>query len=124
MYDLCDLRRLILDLRRFEESLKMKTDLSLNEALCLCQTGRGNLDPSSLANELEISPSRLSRILDSLETRGFLTRSISEADRRTIILDLTTTGTQMVKTLHCTNISIPNHLEEAIKILHKTGENR
>ncbi len=124
MYDLCDLRRLILDLRRFEETLKEQTNLSLNEALCLCQTGGGNLDPSSLANELEVSPSRLSRILDSLETKGLLTRSIANTDRRTIQIDLTTTGQQMVETLHCTNISIPNHLQEAIKTLHKTGENK
>ncbi|MDD4220591.1 MAG: MarR family transcriptional regulator [Sphaerochaetaceae bacterium] len=122
MYDLCDLRRLILDLRCFEDSLKKQTDLSLNEALCLCQTGKGNLDPSGLAHELEISPSRLSRILDSLETKGLLTRSIADADRRTICIDLTTTGQQMVETLHCVDISIPHHLEEAIKTLHKTGE--
>lgn len=124
MYDLCDLRRLVLDLREFEESLKEQTGLTLNDALCLCQTGKGNLDPSSLANELQLSPSRLSRILDSLETRGFLTRSISEADRRTILINLTEEGQKMVKTLHCTKISIPHHLEKAIETLHKTGEAR
>lgn len=124
MYDLCDLRRLILDLRRFEETLKEQTNLSLNEALCLCQSGKGNLEPSNLAQELEISPSRLSRILDSLETRGFLVRSISEEDRRIINIDLTKKGQQTVETLHCTNISIPRHLEEAIKTLHETGANR
>lgn len=124
MYDLCDLRRLVLDLREFEESLKEQTGLTLNDALCLCQTGKGNLDPSSLANELQLSPSRLSRILDSLETRGFLTRSISEADRRTILINLTAEGQKMVETLHCTKISIPHHLEKAIETLHKTGETR
>ena len=118
LYDLCDLRRLVLDLRHFEQTLKDTTALSLNEALCLCQTGKGKGDPGSLSEELELSPSRLSRILDSLERRGLLIRTMSPDDRRAVSIHLTEAGAQLVATLRCTDIAIPHHLEEAIEILH------
>lgn len=125
MYDLCDLRKLIVDLRHFEEQLKESTDLSLNEALCLCQTHKGKHDPGSLATELEISPSRLTRILEALEKRNLLVRSIPSGDRRTVEVNLTESGEEMVHRLHCTNIPIPVHLEQAIETLHaytRSGE--
>jgi DNA-binding MarR family transcriptional regulator len=118
MHDLCDVRKLVMDLRRFEEDLKRTTDLSLNEALCLCQAHQGKDDPGTLATELELSPSRLSRILDSLEKRAFIVRSICADDRRTVDIQLTPEGIAMVRQLHCTEIPIPEHLEKAIESLH------
>ena len=127
MYDLCDIRQLMVDLRNFEQTLKQETNLSLNEALCLCQTAKGVLEPGTLARELELSPSRLSRILESLEQRGLLQRTISASDRRNVSLYLTKEGEIVVEKLHCTNIAMPPHIEMAIERLHKpmhTGENR
>lgn len=118
MHNLCDVRKLIVDLRRFEEILKRTTELSLNEALCLCQAHQGKDDPGSLASELELSASRLSRILDSLESRALIVRSICADDRRTVDIQLTPKGIAMVQKLHCTEIPIPEHLEKAIESLH------
>lgn len=126
MYDLCDIRQIIVDLRHFEETLKKETNLSLNEALCLCQTGKGANEPGTLARELEISPSRLSRIIEALEQRGLLERSISTTDRRGVSLNLTSQGVNVVEQLHCTQIAMPKHIEKAIETLHKpmkAGEN-
>lgn len=126
MYDLCDLRRLVLDLHHVEQELKETTGLSLNEALCLCQADKGVNDPGKLAAELELSPSRLSRILDSLQNRGLLGRRISQKDRRIIAVELTEEGRRMILTLHSAHIALPRHLEKAIDTLHEkvsTGEN-
>lgn len=127
MYDLCDIRQLMVDLRHFEQTLKEQTSLSLNEALCLCQTGKGANEPGMLARELELSPSRLSRILESLEQRGLLERNTSPADRRSVSLNLTAAGQEVVEQLHCTRIDMPYHIEKAIESLHEpvhTGESR
>ena len=119
MYDLCDIRQIMVDLRHFEESLKKETNLSLNEALCLCQTGKGTNEPGMLAKELELSPSRLSRIIEALEQRGLVERTISVNDRRGVSLHLTTQGETVVEQLHCTQIDIPPHMEKAIETLHR-----
>ena len=127
MYDLCDIRQIMVDLRHFEDSLKKETNLSLNEALCLCQTGKGTKEPGMLAKELELSPSRLSRIVEALEQRGFVERAMSENDRRGVSLHLTPQGQTIVEQLHCTQIEIPPHMEKAIETLHqpmRTGEDR
>ncbi|MDD3822580.1 MAG: MarR family transcriptional regulator [Sphaerochaetaceae bacterium] len=115
MHDLCDLRKLMIDLRRFEEALREKASLSLNEALCLCQVHEGKRDPGTLSVELELSPSRLSRILESLEKRKLITRTTSDNDRRTVVVCLTDSGEALVAKLHGTSIPIPEHLIHAIE---------
>ncbi|WP_422478455.1 MarR family winged helix-turn-helix transcriptional regulator [Pleomorphochaeta sp. DL1XJH-081] len=127
MYDLCDIRQIMVDLRNFEESLKKETNLSLNEALCLCQTGKGTNEPGSLAKELELSPSRLSRIIEALEQRGLIQRAMATNDRRGVALRLTPQGKTVVEQLHCTKIDIPPHMEKAIETLHQpmqTGDDK
>lgn len=119
MYDLCDLRKLIVDLRHFEEELKASTSLSLNEALCLCQAHKGKQDPGGLADELDLSPSRLSRILDTLEKRCLIERSLATADKRAVVVSLTEEGERLVRQLHCTEIPLPGHLEQAIETMHE-----
>jgi DNA-binding MarR family transcriptional regulator len=74
---------------------------------------------------MEISPSRLSRILESLEKQDLIDRSLSVGDRRSILIALTTAGKEMVEALHCTDIEIPNHLARALDSIHEdqsTGE--
>lgn len=124
MTDLCDIRKLLLDLKHMEENLVEQTGLSLNEALCLCGTSRGVREPGKLAKEMEISPSRLSRILDSLTKRGLIDRAISAEDRRSISIALTQEGTAMVKALHCTELEIPDHLAVALNSLHDDQQER
>jgi len=127
MYDLCDIRQIMVGLRHFEQELKQATDLSLNEALCLCHTGKGLGEPGMMARELELSPSRLSRILESLEMKGLLERTISTEDRRSIMLQLSERGETIVEKLHCTEIPLPHHIEQAIETLHahmQSGETK
>ncbi len=117
MYELCNLRKLIVDLRRFEEKLKKKTGLTVNEALLICQVQRGKQEPTLLAEELELSPSRLSRILDSLEKKNLISREISSEDRRSVSVKLTNSGLNAANEINCTNIKLPDYLKVAIESL-------
>ena len=110
MLDLCAIRRLQTSLRTFEEELKRQTGLSFNDALLLCAVNKGIQEPGALAKELELSPSRLTRILDSLEGRSLIKRSLSSADRRSLTVSLTEQGTAMVQTYSCSEICLPEDL--------------
>ena len=117
MNELCNLRKLIVDLRRFEEKLKKKTGLTVNEALLLCLVQRKKQEPTLLAEELDLSPSRLSRILDSLEKKNFISRKISSEDRRSVSVKLTNSGLNAANEINCTNIKLPEYLKVAIESL-------
>ncbi|HOF84561.1 MAG TPA: MarR family transcriptional regulator [Treponemataceae bacterium] len=111
MIDLCAIRRIQTALRRFEQSLREQSGLTLNEAFCLCTLKRGVHEPGHIARELELSPSRLSRVLDVLEQRGLITRTISPEDRRNIAVSLTETGTELVEKYQCSSIELPEALQ-------------
>ncbi len=110
MIDLCAIRRLQTALRTFEEELKAKTGLSFNDALLLCAVNKGIREPRALARELELSPSRLTRVLDSLEARTLIARSLSDSDRRSLTVTLTEAGSAMVQEYSCSEIALPEAL--------------
>lgn len=111
MIDLCAIRKLQTSLRAFEKHLKEETGLSFNDALLLCAVNKGIAEPGLLAKELELSPSRLTRILDSLESRDLAKRELSSIDRRSMLVTLTQKGKQLVEQYSCSGITLPSDLE-------------
>ena len=110
MIDLCSIRKIQTALKKFEETLKDETGLSLNDALCLCSIGKDFHEPGALSKQLELSPSRITRVLDTLEKRGFISRRISDTDRRNIWVELTDMGKNIIEEYQCTDIRVPQEL--------------
>ncbi len=110
MLDLCSIRKIQSALKRFEDTLKTETGISFNDALCLCSIKRGIQEPGLIAQEMDLSPSRLTRILNVLEERKYITRKISEGDRRVISVQLTKQGDKIVTTYRCTDIELPDEI--------------
>jgi len=108
--DLCALRKIQTALRQYEDRLRDDTGLSLNEALCLCSINRGFQEPGIIAREMELSPSRLTRILDALEDHDLVERKIGDGDRRNISLNLTYAGRELLMKYRCSDIDIPEVL--------------
>lgn len=61
--------------------------------------GEAVLGVGELAHRLELSNSRLTRILDGLVEKEVATREVSRQDRRVIIVELTPRGREIQKTL-------------------------
>ena len=110
MLNLCAIRRLQSDMRSFEERLKDETGLSFNDALLLCAVEKGIVEPSALAKELDLSPSRLTRVIDSLEGRSLVQRTLSITDRRSLVISLTEAGEELVLAYNCCELQIPEEL--------------
>lgn len=115
MIDLCSIRKVQTAIRAFEAELKAETGLSLNDAIVLCAASKGMEDAASLSRELDLSPSRLTRILDSLVTRGLVSRTESPEDRRAISVSLTARGARLVAQYRETDIEVPAELARAAK---------
>lgn len=75
-------------------SLSTAYGLSMGEApvLDLLAREQGGTSPSELANRLGYTRSRMTRILDALEAKGFVTRTGDPTDRRRVIVLVTEKG--------------------------------
>lgn len=57
----------------------------------------GNVIPSEISNEIGISTARVAATLNSLENKGWITRTIDVNDRRRILVDMTSEGKKQVE---------------------------
>jgi MarR family transcriptional regulator, organic hydroperoxide resistance regulator len=63
----------------------------------------GSVIPSEISNEMGISTARIAATLNSLQSKGLVTRRIDEKDRRRILVELTEEG-QALEAEHAKNI--------------------
>lgn len=59
-----------------------------------------NIKSQTFSKLMDISLSRVSRIIDNMEKKGYLKREINKEDRRAIIIKLTPKGKQMQKKIN------------------------
>ena len=76
----------------------------------------GNVLPSDISNEMNISSARVAFMLNNLENKGLISRKIDSNDRRKILVTLTTEGLAYAQ-IH--NDNVTNH---TIKMLTLLGE--
>jgi DNA-binding MarR family transcriptional regulator len=89
---------------------------------------RGPMSPSELGERLIVTRATVTGLLDSLERRGFVTRSPNPSDRRGLVVEITPEGLavlQQVRTLvhqHETSwmsVFTPEELTTYIGLLHR-----
>jgi DNA-binding MarR family transcriptional regulator len=69
-----------------------------NFVLFFISQNGGKVIPSDISNEMGISSARVAAALNSLEKKGLIIRRIDADDRRRILVDLTDSGKEQVKT--------------------------
>ncbi len=98
----CELYRLLAELAsvfsREEARMAQELGLSGGELQCLCaMRGSPQYSIKDLTDILHKGGSQLSRILDALEDRGLIARSLSRKDRRYVYVILTAEGTALAQ---------------------------
>ncbi|MBP7865580.1 MAG: winged helix DNA-binding protein [Acidobacteria bacterium] len=89
---LCRMKDLFRRMYAFEAELQKEWGLSLNEAMALCTLSGGTRNAGEVAAEVGLSESRMSRVLGSLESKGFIHRDVSHDDKRVMLFSLTPAG--------------------------------
>lgn len=92
-----------------------------------------NIDtPAEMAREINVDSGAMTRTLDRLEAKGFLSRRRSQEDRRVVKLELTATGNQVVAGILPAVAGVLNthldgftesELEQLLSLLHRLIEN-
>jgi len=105
------LMRIVLTLpRRLDSDLLRSTGLGASEYKVLMHLSEAQdrtLRMAVLADAAGLSPSRTTRVVDGLESRGFVTKRSSSEDRRSFLAKLTPKGLTKLKS------AWPTHLASA-----------
>lgn len=99
--ELCELKALLAQVGQLEDRIQTETGLTLNEALAVCTLSKKCLGPGELAPELWVSPSRATRISQSLVRKGLAEAHPGlDADGRRKTLGLSPEGEALAERLH------------------------
>ena len=89
---ICVMRELMTALSDFENKLMDTHGVSLNEAMILCALGDECITASVIAERTGLRPSHASKVIGTLEARGYLIRELGKQDKRQMYLSLTDVG--------------------------------
>lgn len=112
MKTLCKIRSLCRAITAFEKEMERVCHLSLNEGMLLCILSNEKLMTSGeIAEALDLTPSNTSKIIRSLEQKGFLHRDLGNQDKRQMYFSLTDAGTRQLDVIHSDELQIPDLLK-------------
>jgi DNA-binding MarR family transcriptional regulator len=103
------LMRIVLSLpRRLDSDLVKMVGITANEyttLMCLSEAPRRELRMADLANAAALSASRMTRLVDDLQSRGLVTKRTSSEDGRGNIAKLTPAGLAKLKAAWPTHLA-------------------
>lgn len=114
------MRELMMALSDFENKLMDAHSVSLNEAMVLCALGEECITASVIAERTGLRPSHASKVIGTLEDRGYLKRELGKHDKRQMYFSLTDMGKECLIRIKTYEFDIP----ELLKPVFKTYPNR
>ncbi len=103
---LCKIKTVFKKIHEFEQKLQTGHNVTINEAMvicCLCGTKKSS---GGIAKETEISLSRTSRVLLSLEQKGYVKRSLGDKDKRLMMFVLSEAGKMKLAEINSLNVNL------------------
>ena len=108
---LCKIRNLQRAIIGFETQLEKQYQLCLNEAILLCTLRKREfLSAGEIAEALGLTYSNTSKVIKSVEKKGFIERSAGNDDRRQMYFCVSENGYSKLSSIKCDNIIIPSPL--------------
>lgn len=112
MDKLCKIRDLQRAVNRFEANLEQLHGISLNEGMALCSLSKaGRLSCGELGEMLGLTPSNTSKVLRSVENKGYVSRELGTEDKRQMYFSLTDKGKALLASVNCKTIETPEILK-------------
>ncbi len=116
MNTLCKIREVSRAIAEFEQRFEQEYNLSINEGVLLCCLARhGELSSGEIAEVLRLTCSNTSKVIRSVERKGFVTRKLGEDDKRQMYFSLTLKGRTELDRLQPCTIALPELLTRFLK---------
>ena len=109
---LCNIRELYLCIMRFENRFEETFGLTLNEGMLLCTLSHApsSMTCGELAGALDLSPSNMSKVIKSAETKELLSRRWGESDKRQMYFSLSAKGRAQLDAIDMRQLDVPECL--------------
>lgn len=93
MNTLCRIREVSRAVAEFEQRFEREYGLTMNEGVLLCCLDRyGERSSGEIAEALQLTCSNASKVIRSVESRGFINRKLGTDDKRQMYFSLTPQG--------------------------------
>ena len=69
--------------------IRNQTDSSADKVLWIVRCSKNRITPTEICHMLDVSSPRVTTVLNSLEKKGMITRTLDPNDRRSVIVGLT-----------------------------------
>ena len=100
METICKLKDIYKALYNFEKEFADRCGITINEGMILCCLKDGKPKAANvLCDFIGLSNSRVSRVINTVESKGYIRREMGLADKRQMIFSLTELGEQKVKSM-------------------------
>ncbi len=107
-----DIYRAISD---FEEKFDNSFGICINEGLVLCSLKDKQLSSSEIAEHAGLKLSHASKLIKSVEDKGYINRSIGNSDKRYMNFELSEKGIEMLAKIQSNPLDIPELLQPIFK---------
>lgn len=108
---LCKMREIYRAIGEVEEQIDKLYGISLNEGMLLCCLRKTtSMCASDIAQQLGLTMSNTSKVIRSVEEKGFVVRDLNKEDKRKMFFTLTDSGKEVIEGVSVNNIDIPNEL--------------
>lgn len=109
---LCRIRDLQRAIIQFETDFEKCYGICLNEGMTLCSLKKkGRLSASELGDLLGLSHSNMSKVIKSVEKKGYVERVVGEIDKRQMYFSLTDSGDRLIGSVNCDMSQLPEILQ-------------
>lgn len=115
MDTLCKLRDMYRAIAEFEIRFEKTYQLGLNEGMLLCCLSRTEeISSGEIAEQLGLTYSNTSKVIKSMENKGFVKRAIGNNDKRQMYFSLTPQGKVKIQEIDSGAIEIPELLKNIL----------
>ena len=109
---LCKIRDLQRAVYQFELQFEKLYGISLNEGMALCSLSKTvSLSSGELGELLGLSSSNTSKVICSVEKKGYVERVVGTKDKRNMYFSLTDSGRDILKNIGDGTVEVPQTLE-------------
>lgn len=115
---ICRLKDIYKSLYNFEKEFTEKNGITINEGMILCCMKDGmQKSANDLCDFVGLSNSRVSRIINTVEMKGYITREMGAVDKRQMIFTLTEAGMMKINEMLKQEIDLSELKSQLSKIV-------
>lgn len=118
MEPICKLKDIYKTLYHFEKEFAENNGITINEGMLLCcLKDNKHKSANELCEFVGLSNSRVSRIINTVEEKGYIIREMGMTDKRQMIFSLTQSGKQKIKEMQAKEMDLSGLASQLLKML-------